>query len=126
MILVKFDPNWSVHEANFLRFKLEVFIWRRQWNGAKYSKSEIKMVILFLFNSEITVFHPYLYNNISNLTKIIFQGKHFNYFSVVGGWRHVFWSDTHYSIFLRYTHNIVQLNQTGSLHMTSTMKWREI
>jgi hypothetical protein len=26
----------------------------------------------------------------SNLTKIIFQGKHFNYFIVVGGWRHVF------------------------------------
>ena len=45
----------------------------------------------------------------SNLTKIIFQGKHFNYFIVVGGWRHVFWSDTH-SISLRYTHNIVQLN----------------
>ena len=45
----------------------------------------------------------------SNLTKTIFQGKHFNYFIVVGGWRHVFWSDTHYSISLRYTHNIVQL-----------------
>jgi hypothetical protein len=26
----------------------------------------------------------------SNLTKIIFQGKHFNYFIVVGGWRHFF------------------------------------
>ena len=26
----------------------------------------------------------------SNLTKIIFQSKHFNYFIVVGGWRHVF------------------------------------
>ena len=26
----------------------------------------------------------------SNLTKMIFQGKHFNYFIVVGGWRHVF------------------------------------
>ena len=26
----------------------------------------------------------------SNLTKIIFQGKHFNYFIVMGGWRHVF------------------------------------
>ena len=46
----------------------------------------------------------------SNLTKIIFQGKHFNHFIVVGGWRHVFWSDTHYSISLRYTRNIVQLN----------------
>ena len=46
----------------------------------------------------------------SNLTKTIFQGKHFNYFIVVGGWRHVFWSDTHYSISLRYTRNIVQLN----------------
>ena len=46
----------------------------------------------------------------SNLTKIIFQGKHFNYFIVVGGWRHVFWSYTHYSISLRYTRNIVQLN----------------
>ena len=46
----------------------------------------------------------------SNLTKIIFQVKHFNYFIVVGGWHHVFWSDTHYSISLRYTHNIVQLN----------------
>jgi hypothetical protein len=46
----------------------------------------------------------------SNLTKIIFQGNHFNYFIVVGGWRHVFWSDTHYSISLRYTRNIVQLN----------------
>ena len=46
----------------------------------------------------------------SNLTKIIFQGKHFNYFIVVGGWRHVFWSDTHYSISLRYTPNIMQLN----------------
>jgi hypothetical protein len=45
----------------------------------------------------------------SNLTKIIFQGNHFNYFIVVGGWRHVFWSDTHYSISLRYTRNIVQL-----------------
>ena len=45
----------------------------------------------------------------SNLTKIIFQGKHFNYFIVVGWWRHVFWSDTHYSISLRYTRNIVQL-----------------
>jgi hypothetical protein len=43
----------------------------------------------------------------SNLTKIIFQGKHFNYFIVVGGWRHVFWSDTHYSISLR---NIMHLN----------------
>jgi hypothetical protein len=41
---------------------------------------------------------------------IIFQGKHFNYFIVVGGWHHVFWSDTHYSISLRYTRNIVQLN----------------
>jgi hypothetical protein len=35
---------------------------------AKYSESEIKMVISrvklsFLFNSEITVFHRYLYNN---------------------------------------------------------------
>jgi hypothetical protein len=46
----------------------------------------------------------------SNLTKIIFQGKNFNYFIVVGGWRHVFWSDTHYSISLHYTRNIVQLN----------------
>ena len=46
----------------------------------------------------------------SNLTKIIFQGKHFNYFIVVGGWRHVFWNDTHYRISLRYTRNIVQLN----------------
>ena len=46
----------------------------------------------------------------SNLTKIIFQGKHFNYFIVVSGWHHVFWSDTHYSISLRYTCNIVQLN----------------
>jgi hypothetical protein len=46
----------------------------------------------------------------SNLTKIIFQSKHFNYFIVMGGWRHVFWSDTHYSISLRYTPNIVQLN----------------
>jgi hypothetical protein len=46
----------------------------------------------------------------SNLTKIIFQGKHFNYFIVVGEWRHVFWSGTHYSISLRYTRNIVQLN----------------
>jgi hypothetical protein len=46
----------------------------------------------------------------SNLTKIIFQGKHLNYFIVVGGWHHVFWSDTHYSISLRYTRNIVQLN----------------
>ena len=49
----------------------------------------------------------------SNLTKMIFQGKHFNYFIVVSGWRHVFWSDTHYSISLRYTRNtcnIVQLN----------------
>jgi hypothetical protein len=46
----------------------------------------------------------------SNLIKIIFQGKHFNYFIVVGGWRHFFWSDTHYSISLRYTRNIVQLN----------------
>ena len=46
----------------------------------------------------------------SNLTKIIFQGKHFNYFIVVGGWHHVFWSDTHYSISLRYIRNIVQLN----------------
>ena len=45
----------------------------------------------------------------SNLTKIIFQGKHFDYFIVVGWWRHVFWSDTHYSISLRYTRNIVQL-----------------
>jgi hypothetical protein len=26
----------------------------------------------------------------SNLTKIIFQSKHFNYFIVMGGWRHVF------------------------------------
>jgi hypothetical protein len=26
----------------------------------------------------------------SNLTKIIFKGKHFNYFIVVCGWRHVF------------------------------------
>ena len=41
----------------------------------------------------------------SNLTKIIFQGKHFNYFIVVGWWRHAFWSDTHYSISLRYTRN---------------------
>jgi hypothetical protein len=46
----------------------------------------------------------------SNLTKIIFQGKHSNYFFVMGGWRHVFWSDTHYSISLHYTRNIVQLN----------------
>ena len=46
----------------------------------------------------------------SNLTKIIFQGKHFNYFIVVGGWRHVLWSDTHYRISLRYKRNIVQLN----------------
>ena len=46
----------------------------------------------------------------SNLTKIIFQGKHFNYFIVVGGWHHVFWSDAHYSISLHYTRNIVQLN----------------
>jgi hypothetical protein len=46
----------------------------------------------------------------SNLTKIIFQGKHFNYFIVVGWWRHAFWSDTHYSISLRYTRNIVQLS----------------
>jgi hypothetical protein len=46
----------------------------------------------------------------SNLTKIIFQGKHFNYCIVVGEWRHVFWSDTHYSISLRYTRNIMQLN----------------
>ena len=46
----------------------------------------------------------------SNLTKIIFQGKHFIYFIVVGGWRHIFWSDTHYSISIRYTRNIVQLN----------------
>ena len=46
----------------------------------------------------------------SNLTKIIFQGKNFNYFIVMGGWCHVFWSDTHYSISLRYTRNIVQLN----------------
>jgi hypothetical protein len=35
-------------------------------------------------------------------TKIIFQGKHFNYFIVVGGWLHILWSDTHYSISLRY------------------------
>jgi hypothetical protein len=27
----------------------------------------------------------------------------------LGGWRHVFWSDTHYCISLRYTRNIVQL-----------------
>ena len=46
----------------------------------------------------------------SNSTRILFQGKHFNYFIVVGGWRHGFWSDTHYSISLRYTQNIVQLN----------------
>jgi hypothetical protein len=46
----------------------------------------------------------------SNLTKIIFQCKHFNYFIVVGGWVHVFLSDTHYSISLRYTRNIMQLN----------------
>jgi hypothetical protein len=46
----------------------------------------------------------------TNLTKIIFQGKHFNYCIVVGEWRHVFWSGTHYSISLRYTRNIVQLN----------------
>ena len=45
----------------------------------------------------------------SNLTKIIFQGKHFNYFIVVGGWHHVFWSDRHYSISLCYTRNIMQL-----------------
>ena len=32
----------------------------------------------------------------SNLTKVIFQGNPFNYFIVVGGWRLVFWSDTHY------------------------------
>jgi hypothetical protein len=56
----------------------------------------------------------------SNLTKIIFQGKHFNYFIVVGGWHHVFWSDTHYSISLRYTRNIVQLN---SFYNTIT-NWR--
>jgi hypothetical protein len=35
----------------------------------------------------------------SKLTKIIFQGKHFNYFIVVGGWRHVFWSERHYRNF---------------------------
>jgi hypothetical protein len=46
----------------------------------------------------------------SNLTKVIFQGKPFNYVIVVGGWRLVFWSDTHYSISLRYTRNIAQLN----------------
>jgi hypothetical protein len=46
----------------------------------------------------------------SNLTKIILQGKHFNYFIVVDGWHHVFWSDIHYSMSLRYTPNIVQLN----------------
>jgi hypothetical protein len=46
----------------------------------------------------------------SNLTKIIFQVKHFNYFIVVVEWLHVFWSDTHYSISLRYTRNIMQLN----------------
>jgi hypothetical protein len=46
----------------------------------------------------------------SNLTKIIFHSKHFNYFIVLDGWCNVFWSDTHYSISLRYTRNIVQLN----------------
>jgi hypothetical protein len=46
----------------------------------------------------------------SNLTKIIFQGKHFNHFIVVGGWRNVFWSDTHHTICisLRYTRNTVR------------------
>ena len=46
----------------------------------------------------------------SNLTKILFQGKHFNYFIVVGGAMFFFWNDTHYVISLRYTRNIVQLN----------------
>ena len=46
----------------------------------------------------------------SNLTKIILQGKHFNFFIVVDGWCHVFWNDTDYSISLHYTLNIVQLN----------------
>jgi hypothetical protein len=51
----------------------------------------------------------FFYNETRNLTKIIFQDRHFNYFIVLGGWRHVFWSDTHYCISLRYTRNIVQL-----------------
>jgi hypothetical protein len=28
--------------------------------------------------------------NEANASLLIFQGKHFNYFIVVGGWRHVF------------------------------------
>jgi hypothetical protein len=63
-------------------------------NCVKYSESEIKMAISlvklsFSFNSEITVFNRYLYK---------------------GGWLHILWSDTHYSISLRYARNIVQLN----------------
>jgi hypothetical protein len=52
----------------------------------------------------------------SNLTKIIFQGKHFNYFIVMGGLHHVFWSEQH----------LIFTFQTGSLPMTSTTKWHEI
>jgi len=43
----------------------------------------------------------------SNLIKIIFQGKHFNYFIVLGG--AMFFEAIHI-ISLRYTRNIVQLN----------------
>jgi hypothetical protein len=46
----------------------------------------------------------------SNLTKIIFQGKHFNYF-IVGGWvAPCFLKRCTLSYILRYTRNIVQLN----------------
>jgi hypothetical protein len=84
LLILKFYENfetfWKFYHFEFFR------LWRRQRNGTKYSESEIKMVISlvklsFLFNSEI-----------------------------MGGLCHVFWSDTHYSISLRYKRNIVQLN----------------
>ena len=43
----------------------------------------------------------------SNLTKIIFQGKHINYFIVVGG---AMYFEAIHIISLRYPRNIVQLN----------------
>ena len=67
IILVKFDQNWSVHEAKYcLIFTFQ--IWRRQWNGTKYSESEIKndnftVKLSFLFNSKNSVIHSYLYDN---------------------------------------------------------------
>ena len=49
---------------------MEVYILRRQQNGAKNSESEIKndnftVKLSFLFHSENSLIHNYLYNNLN-------------------------------------------------------------